>query len=1329
MTPFYIRNMALAGMALLVLACGDNKRKPTHANSQSMVIADEISNHNVRGFAEDAQGHLWMATFRGLNKFDGAKFYQYFCTDDSSGLPDNNITAVVRDMKNRLWVATVNGVCRYTDQNSFERIDIDDTNRNVTQLLVGRNNRILAYNVGSVLQYDERKGRFVKLLHGLDAQHLFMGRVFLDWRGHLWVQNPTCLRRYVGERLQKADSVPMPPGFRPTYAYMHNTQLWLCANNGIRLFDMQRRIFLPLPGVLAGNKALSNGQTQCIHADKRGKMVFGTANDGIWCYDPRQQTLTPVVQDGGLFGTDFRATSMFSDSNNNLWMGSTDQGFCVNYQYTKAFNANNALVRAVGRQSVLALAADAQGNLFVATKTSGLMVYNLKQNTLTLLPFGGNDNTNGRGEIRSLLTDAEGNIWMGTSAEVIKARYHRGSLAIERRHPTFYVMSLTQGKDGTVWATTASNMLVGVFNNGEMRTLPIYPATFVFMPVAFQLRSGLLLTAAFAQQLVGVDPQTLVARTWPVDAAQWRKALPRSAFIPTSLYEDPRGNVYVGTVTNGLLRIAPGGKQVHNVQGLSCNDISAIAPDRQGNLWVSTMNGLNKLDAHSGIITSYFASDGIGGNQFNDRAACCLPSGEMVFGGTHGLTIFNPAIVNAKQRVKLVFEVLKVHNEVVAPGENSCIDRSLQHQPTVYIAHNQNSFSISFAALAYGDYPRACYAYQLEGFDRSWVDAGNNREAVFANLPAGKYRLKVWAKSKGNNEFDVKNELNIVVEPAPWNTIWAWALYLLAAAALGFYLYRLRQRWAQEKAAVRQAELEKRQEQRVNQMNMSFFANISHEFRTPLTMIAGPVDMLCQDHTITETSRQLLHIVQRSVARMLRLVNQLMDFNKLENDTLKLKVRRMDIVDELHKTCDVFAVNAKEKGITMRLTGMEGCFLTWLDADKLEKIMSNLLSNAMKFTPQGGTVGVDFDVADGFVKINVSDSGRGIPENERENIFKRYYQLDNDTKGKFNWGTGIGLYFARRLALLHHGQLIAGNVAGERGALFTLTLPTDGSCYAEDERTTTDAPQQEQLPMPKANEHVARRDVNVEGRPTILVVDDDAEVVNYLQTLLTPMYNVVYRFDAESAYQAICEEAPSLVLSDVVMPGRTGYDLCREIKANLQLCHIPVVLVTAKATVDNQVEGLNTGADAYIAKPFAPKLLLAMIHSLLANREKVRQLLNNSTSANEDVGKDLSPQDKVFIAELYRIMEAELSNADLDVALLTEKLHISRTKLYYKMKGLTGENPSAFFKTYKLNRAAELLREGKYTIGEIADLTGFNTLSHFSTSFKKQFGVSPSEFK
>lgn len=688
--------------------------------------------------------------------------------------------------------------------------------------------------------------------------------------------------------------------------------------------------------------------------------------------------------------------------------------------------------------------------------------------------------------------------------------------------------------------------------------------------------------------------------------------------------------------------------------------------------------------------------------------------------------------MQVRHDIPLLFEDIKIHNTLVRPGKGACIDRHLSYNPDINLKYDQNGFSISFVALDYSESERLHHYYKLDGFDQYWINAHNNKEAYYANLPAGTYTFRVRIAQNDQSTIVGENAIRVIVHPAPWATWWAYTFYLIAGITILAFFIRAMWRIRVEKQAVLRAEQAKAQEQFINKMNMSFFANISHEFRTPLTMISGPISLLYSSSDITGENKNLLRIVQRSVNRMLRLVNQMLDFNKLENDTLKLKVRPTEIVVFLKELTDIFRVNAESKSITMITNGLEGSFIAWIDEDKIDKIFTNLMSNALKYTPAGGRINVNFDIVSGedavqVVKIEVINTGQ-IPDDKLEKIFERYYQISDEHGGIYNWGTGIGLYYARSLARLHHGSLTASNLKDDNKVMFTLIVPVGQSAYSEAERSHEQVNQLEAFPL-EENPLPVKPDPDLDKeKKTIMVVDDDSEVAYYLELLLGSDYQVVCRFNAESALEAITESVPDLILSDVVMPGKDGYWLCREIKESLQLCHIPVILVTAKTTIENQVEGLNVGVDAYVTKPFEPHYLMALIKSLLNNREKTRSLLSRSTQTDKMDENVLSPQDNMFMTELYHLMESELSNPELDVTRMTQLLKISRTKFYYKVKGLTGENPSVFFKTYKLNRAAELLKEGKYTISEIADMTGFNTLSHFSKSFKQQFGIPPSEY-
>ena len=1334
---------------------------------QSLVVAQELSNSRVQCIEEDATGQLWIATFRGLNRYDGYEYHQYFCTDDSLGLPDNNVQSLLCDKRGRLWVATVNGVCRYTKKDCFERIPMQTGNRNARKLLMDSRGRVFVYNGTEVLMYDELHNIFLPRINRQMIGQAW-GDFFIDAADDILLSAPGSLLIFGRDDFKLRTEVKHAEGTGYYFFALLENGLLLSSGDGtLMLFDTKARQQVPLSPEMATRITAHGSVVQAACLLQNNTILLSTSKNGLFELNLLSHTLYGEGDaDFTLPVPDAYVTQIFQDSRHNIWLGTYDKGLFADYYYKEKFGgSDNYLNRVIDNSSVLAVAVDQEENLWVATLLKGVFVYHTatqkaEQVEIAGLPVGESKNA-----VNHIFCDRDGGLWLSTSNNVMKCRYDGQRLSILGQWFVPMAMDFEQTDDGTVWVATSTTYIFGFHpGSSEPEAKQAFNVDYTFIPSLQKLDDGQLLIAAFYQNIMRLDPTT--GKLNQLDIPDMQRCIRRSVFIPTDMHQDRHGNVWIGTVSNGLLRYNPKTNQMTRIAGLSCSDVASIEEGHQGNLWISTMKGLNRLDIKTGRITSLYKADGLASDEFTDRASCQLSNGCLVFGGTDGITMFNPADIDTLRRIPLRFSHLKIHNQLVRPAKGGPIEAMLDSCRQIRLAHDQNSFSISFTALDFGEYERVHYYYKLDGFDDEWIDAGSNHSASYANLPSGHYTFHVRTTDSASDQNNSdERSISIVVEPSPAFSWWAWLIYLVLGSLLAFYLYQNARRLVKARRATRQAQLEKEQEQRVNAMNMSFFANISHEFRTPLTTIKGPVDMLTKSDTISDTDRDLLVVVQRSVRRMLRLVNQLMDFNKLENDTLKLSVSQQDAIPVIRQICDAFQFNMKEKNITFRLIGLEDSMPMWVDSDKLEKILVNLLSNAIKYTPSGGQVTLTVDTDDSHLspltsdlspltshlfKLTVADTGRGIPEDQLENIFKRYYQLDNQTKGTINWGTGIGLYYSRRLAELHHGTLTAANIpspsgetAGGRtsGSIFTLLLPMGEEAYSDAERqpltddtafaypaiTTQTTPTKP--PQGEASDHSPLGETEG-GRSTILVVDDDSEVVGYLRALLSPHYRVVCRYNADDALKAIAEEEPAIVLSDVVMPGKDGYALCREIKDDLQMCHIPVILVTAKSTAENQIEGLNTGADAYVTKPFDPHVLLAQIKSLLGNRQRIQHILTTTTTTGEQQVEDaLSPQDKAFMDELYRLMEDELANSELDVTRITEMLYISRTKLYYKIKGLTGETPSSFFRLYKLNRAAQLIKEGKHTISEVADLTGFSTLSHFSSLFKKQFGVSPSEYR
>ena len=1338
-----------AALCLSAVSCISYEHEVQHSTTDTPIITNDISNQKVTSIAEDAQGHIWIATFRGLNRFNVHEYQQHFCTSSELSIPDNQVQFVYKDSKDRLWVSTVNGMALYTEQDNFIRIPMQTLSRNCMQILESPDGSIFINTMVELAKYDEEACAFVSVLSSVEGKMPAAAECYFSPDGkYLWFTSSTHLIKYDVSTFDVVDAVAID-GYASSFDLLDGKVLWMAGGGKVYRYDLGKCEFLSTPEGLKKHIVFNQAQVSSMF-NYGDQVLINTEKHGLFCYNVSEDVLYHQTEQGFPFEfPDVKIKCMFLDSRDNLWIGTYDQGYHVVYAYEERFNRNNWLKSSLGNKSVVAVADDNKGNLWISTLKDGLYLYNMKSELFRRIDLSRAFNNVAAQDIdiTHMFVDRDGRLWLSCNMGLVRCKVVNDDLRLDRYWPVFMSMAISQDKDGRVWVGSLGETVTYISpEDDSMHTVKTVSAPFTFTPYCLPLNDGTVLSASFDQGFSLIDGSQNHVRQLAIDPNVWRDCIKRSVFVPSCMHQTSDGMIWVGTLANGLFRFNLKTMELVHISGAPCLDITSIEEDESGDLWISTQYGLGLYDRASEDFTNWFADDGIGGNQFYDRASCRLEDGTLVFGGTHGLTVFDPKQVAMDREVPVYFEDLKIHNVLVRPGDDECITKSLVYNPDIDLDYEQNCFSISFAALEYSEYERVEYQYMLDGFDGHWINANNNREAYYSNIPAGKYSFKVRILNKDHSSVLAEKEITVAVGAPFWFSWWAFIVYMLIAAGAVYLLFKARSKITAEKMEKIQAQQEKEQERRVNKMNMNFFANVAHEFRTPLTMISGPVAQLAESSDLSSESKRLLDIVQRNIHRMLRLVNQQLDFNKLENDTLKLSVRQVDVIAQLADLTDVFRMNAEEKGIAFKAYGLEDSVNVWVDDDKLDKICFNLLSNALKFTPYGGKVEFSLDVisrddAAGlfpltaqdvdtrYLKIAVRDSGKGIPADQLEKVFERYYQVEHQVGVDINLGTGIGLYFARTLAMMHHGYLKAENQPVGTGAIFTLILPISEATYSDTEKYHMGGAESiVSLTVPSARYVSAPAPVTGDNRKKILIVDDDTDVIHYLRELLNPYYEVLSRFDADAAYQVIKEEAIDLVVSDVVMSGTTGYELCRQIKENIQISHIPVILLTAKANVGDQVQGLDSGADAYVTKPFEPQYLLALIQSQLKNREKIRDILSKATDVETLEEDALSPQDSAFMTELYQLMENELANSELDVSRMTEMLHISRTKFYYKVKGLTGENPSVFFKRYKLNRAAQLLLERKYNISEIADMTGFSTLSHFSTSFKKQFGVSPSEY-
>ena len=1266
------------------------------------IVSESLSNQHVTAISEDEQGFIWVGTERGLNRYDSRKYRQYFT---ESGLPSNRISTLFQDSHGRLWVGTDRGLCLYDSQRDrFVEIPSDAPMGIYHQIWETPDGRILVNMIERLCEVDTLSRKVSILIPDFDPDEAFINECYPDSEGNFWSVSREHLTLY-GSR-SFSPLFEMEIGASCFFSqFTSDGTLWLDTTSGVRCFDTRSRVFVSVPESLGKDPVFGKAHINHIEELWDG-VLFIFTDKGAFLYTKESDSFyysQELTFPQGI-GVD-NITCLFRDSRGDLWIGSRFQGLANTHFWNNTpFNTDQPLKSLTEGIPVSSLTLDGEGNLWIAG-INDLLVRISPDYSNERISLSKKLGKSGQWDSPPLLfADSVARVWLVHKAKLYQIQ---GDRFVPCPELDWEVSCLAEDEKGTVWAGSGNSNRLWRLDAGEKH----FRATDLSIPrlsrfnAILPLKDGRLLLGMALANPILYNPEDASLERVPL----WGKAADMSVVEDMSQAED--GTVWIGTRGDGVWTYGAQTGVLSHLERLSCEEIASIQCALDGNVWVTTLNGLNYI--HGGQVSVYHADAGTGGDQYAPHASLSLPDGKMLFGGNHGITLFDPSVEFTFYKAPLYFEDLNI---------NGAYARPLNHSASVQLGYRDRQFSISYAQLEFSGYHAPHFLYRLKGFQDEWIDNGDRTEVYYSNLSPGRYTLQVRTVPTDNRQEAVLAELPLSISPAPWNAWWAWLLYALTALAILAYLYQMRISNIKQKEAAKRAELEKQQEQRVNEMNMSFFANISHEFRTPLTLISGPVTQMDKG----ETTPAMLSTVKWNVARMLRLVNQLMDFSKLEGDTLRLKVYPQDVVALLRSIAGSFSYNMEQKGISFQPSGLEESYTCPIDEDKLDKIVSNLLSNATKYTPTGGTIGCTFDIVPGgegkCMQIKVWNTGPTIPEASLELIFERYYQVENH----HNYGTGIGLYFARRLAELHHGSLRCENLEGI-GPEFTLLLPAE-DVYSEKEHLE-EAPLGRPAiftPEEGALDAQARQQAHEQ---TLLVVDDDPGIVRFLEGLFSERYNVHFAYNGTAALEIARTEAPDLILSDVAMPEMDGYELCRLVKEDRELCHIPVILVTAKTTAQNQIEGLRQGADAYVTKPFDPEVLQAMVESQLANRARIRALFGEKTQV-EDVQQEvtLAPQDSKLMKDFYALMEEELSNDMLNIDHFADRLHVSRSKFYYKIKALTGDSPSAFFKTYKLNRAKEMLQSGAYRVSEVADLTGFSTPSVFGRNFKAQFGMTPSEF-
>ncbi len=866
-------------MALLLSVVGCDRRDESVEGPGFMVIDGDISNHKVNAFAEDGFGYIWIATHRGLNRYNGIDFHQYYNTADSLSLSDNQVMSLLVDSGGDVWAGTVNVVSRLTREGYFVNIPLATTNqsRYVVQLFETSRGEILANNYLALERYDREQEAFRPLV--TFAPELGVSRCYEDPSGRIWVVARRGLTAYDIENMQRVRSVDLDFGIQSSFQGRGGILWLLCTDGRIRLFDTQRGSVIETPAALRPDGKLAGAIVTAIYEYSATMLVLYTSDRQYLLYDTLSGGLlregdadfpfTPPATD---------VTTMFVDSKLNLWIGSSDQGFTVVNRSKRQFNDNTMLAEYFDGRSVISLSGDRAGNVWALTSLEGLHMidHSTRQARRIAVP----EETPGR-KMTECYVDTKDRLWITfDGGRVIQCRYRSGEGLVREAGYDLgsVIFCIIEDPYGNIWAGAfGSHVCVLSPGESEFRRVEIIPPDSRFTPVMLSLRGGRVLAASVDRGFEFIDPLD-----GSIERIDMRGKVRRSTFIPISLFEAADGTIWCGTLGNGLFTVDPNDMTVTHRDGAQCDDISSIAQDAQGNMWISTLDGILKYDTAAEAFFVYHGGDGIGGDQFNENCVVGAFDNSILFGGTHGITFFDPVDIVPRRTADIVFEDLAINNVVQQAYKSDAIDRQLSLKPDVTLRHGKNNFSISYVAMEFGWFPRNNYHYMLDGFDSDWIDARHNRQAFYSNLPPGRYDFRVRATNNSNMGVLSEDSIRVVVKPSPWlSGTMVWGVYpmlllLLAGSLLRLWIMAERNRHAAELATI-----EKENEVRTNTMNMYFFSNISHEFRTPLTMISGPVEMLASAPGLERRESDLLSIVRRNVDRMLRLGGQLMGFNKL----------------------------------------------------------------------------------------------------------------------------------------------------------------------------------------------------------------------------------------------------------------------------------------------------------------------------------------------------------------------------------------------------------------------------------------------------------------
>ena len=1339
-------------------------------------IENGLSNNGVNSILQDHNGFMWFGTYDGLNRYDGYGFTTFRnIIGDTTSISSNIVNVMEEDANHQLWIGGRKEVSIYhpvigkfsiPTYHFFNGTTKKNLNDNVIAIKVIEGNKVLlGTQHNGLFNFDNAdKGMQVPLpVNGQKLINYYVSAIDFDKTkkvAYVFVQgyglysynlvsNSIVL---LSSEYKNANCLKLTKGGK----------LWLGNNTGLYSYSDRTHSF-------SSSVVAYKGPIVNLCEDKKGTVWIASDGDGVWLLSKNSVSAMPLQmgdKDGKSSISSNAVYSIYEDREERKWIGTLRGGINIiepkivpfrKYVY-KQENGSNSV-----NNFIFSFCEDTTGNVWIGTDGAGLRYWNRHTNSYYNFEHNENNPTSiSSNFITNILRDADNNLWVATWFGAIN-RYNPANKTFE--HYTCYndrsktydknIWRLYEDSKRRLWACAVRYGALYLYDK-NMRQFQCFDTTLNELQCLAEDKNG---------NLWGGDYSSLIR----IDTKNKHHQYFTLGYTVRWIHADKKNNLWVGTQEGGLwvMNIVTGRlKRYSTSDGLPNNTVLSILEDKNGNLWMSTFNGLSLFNPQSNTFRNFYQANGLQSNQFSFNAALKLRNGELLFGGIKGFNLFHPDSIGNNSRLPEIFLAdLKINNTSIKEIPEYIKEKSSDRIKKIEVPYNQASLILEFLGLDYAYAADINYAYQLSGWDKNWSYVEHNRTANYSRLREGDYVFEVKA-SNTEGIWSQPQQLLYVTVLAPWYRTW-WAYGLYALFCMGaIYLYSsYKSRQAKLKYQIQWAELQIQKEKELAEKKIDFFTNISHEFRTPLSLIINPIKDLLNKAEGHQAEAEL-KVVHRNARRLLRLADQLLLFKKSEEaETLHQVQVNFQLLCKEVFLC--FEEQAKSKKITYEFHNHVQHLVVRLDREKIEIALFNILSNAFKYTPNGGTIIFQLEESAENIEIKVSDTGPGIPEKDRHKLFVRFGQLKSVNSKS---GFGIGLYLVKSFVELHKGSVSFTSKVGQ-GTTFSIVLPktgkTEGSAGISNnnitkragDSTLTEAEFKE-LHSPVKVENVSDNELktnktevsgllqelsedeivegNVQKTPkiptelasdkqTLLIIDDDNDIRNYLVSTFNLQYKVYEANDGQEGIQIAKEQLPDLIITDIVMKELNGIELCKSIKNDTALSHIPVILLTASSSDEMQLTGINSGADDYIKKPFDKEILMARVNSLLKRRTILQNYFYNEVTLGSGKFK-VSTEYKEFIENCMRVVEDHLQDDDFSIKVLAQELGMSHSKLYRKIKTVSGQSINSFIRFIRLKKAAELFINTELNVNETATMVGIINIKYFRTKFFELFGLNPSDY-